>query len=243
VPAVFVHGNPETAEVWHDLRERLSRADHIALSLPGFGCPRPSGFGATKDEYAEWLINQLQRLGEPVDLVGHDWGGSLTVRVASLRGDLLRSWVSDALSGFDHRREWHELAKIWQTPGEGEAWVERTLATSVETRADAFERAGVPHRAARTAAGWLDATMGESMLALYRSATDFAGDWSPGLTGIASPGLGLLATVDPFVDGELFRAVARSVGARTIELRGLGHWWMLEEPERGARVLESFWAS
>jgi hypothetical protein len=27
------------------------------------------------------------------------------------------------------------------------------------------------------------------------------------------------------------------------ELDGLGHWWMLQDPERGARMLEAFWAA
>ena len=37
---VFVHGSPETAELWDPLRAVLSR-DAVALSLPGFGAPRP----------------------------------------------------------------------------------------------------------------------------------------------------------------------------------------------------------
>src|SRR5207249_3277115 len=56
MPAVFVHGNPETAAVWDGVRAKLSRQDTIAVALPGFGCPRPEGFGATKEEYVDWLI-------------------------------------------------------------------------------------------------------------------------------------------------------------------------------------------
>jgi pimeloyl-ACP methyl ester carboxylesterase len=243
MPAVFVHGNPETAQVWNDLRSRLSRSDHTALSLPGFGCPRPDGFGATKDDYVAWLVAELERLGEPVDLVGHDWGGSLTVRLASLRSDLLRSWTSDSLSAFDERRQWHELARIWQTAGDGEAWVERTLATPVAERADGLERLGVPGPTAVDAASWFDERMGESMLALYRSAVEIAADWSPALECIRAPGLAILATADPFANEEYFRSVARSVRAPIVELEGLGHWWMLQEPRRGAGVLEDFWGS
>jgi len=42
---------------------------------------------------------------------------------------------------------------------------------------------------------------------------------------------------------ELFREVAERTHARTVELDGLGHWWMLQDPGRGARVLEGFWDS
>ena len=40
---VLVHGNPETAAIWDDLREQLGRDDVIALSPPGFGAPVPDG--------------------------------------------------------------------------------------------------------------------------------------------------------------------------------------------------------
>jgi hypothetical protein len=33
------------------------------------------------------------------------------------------------------------------------------------------------------------------------------------------------------------------MGARFERLDGLGHWWMLQDPGRGARVLEEFWAT
>ncbi|MGW3726352.1 alpha/beta fold hydrolase [Streptomyces sp. NPDC000851] len=39
-----------------------------AWDLPGFGVPRPEGFGSTKEEYVDWLIDRLERVGEPVDL-------------------------------------------------------------------------------------------------------------------------------------------------------------------------------
>jgi pimeloyl-ACP methyl ester carboxylesterase len=55
-----------------------------------------------------------------VDLVGHDWGGGFTLRAASLRPDLLHSWVSYAAGVGDVEFRWHEFAKIWQTPGAGE---------------------------------------------------------------------------------------------------------------------------
>ncbi|MDP8930908.1 MAG: alpha/beta hydrolase, partial [Actinomycetota bacterium] len=48
MPAVLVHGVPETPVVWGPLRSHLRRSDIVALRLPGFGCPPPEGFGATK---------------------------------------------------------------------------------------------------------------------------------------------------------------------------------------------------
>jgi hypothetical protein len=37
-------------------------------------------------------------------------------------------------------------------------------------------------------------------------------------------------------------AAARS-GARVEVLDGLGHWWMTQDPERGAAALNRFWGT
>ena len=43
MPAVFVHGVPDTERVWSGVIARLRRNDVVTLSLPGFGgeAPRP----------------------------------------------------------------------------------------------------------------------------------------------------------------------------------------------------------
>jgi len=40
---------------------------------------------------------------------------------------------------------------------------------------------------------------------------------------------------------DLGTAVARSLGARIVELEGQGHWWMLGDPAGGAAALVAFW--
>jgi pimeloyl-ACP methyl ester carboxylesterase len=94
MPAVFVHGVPDTRQVWNAVISRLDRKDVVTLSLPGFGCPLPAGFGATKEAYVEWLLGQLAVIQGSIDLVGHDWGGLLVVRAVSLRPDAVRSWAA-----------------------------------------------------------------------------------------------------------------------------------------------------
>jgi pimeloyl-ACP methyl ester carboxylesterase len=81
MPAVLVHGVPDTHRLWEPLRSHLQRSDVVAVSLPGFDAPVPPGFDATKEAYVEWLIAELERGGAPVDLVGHDWGALLVQRV------------------------------------------------------------------------------------------------------------------------------------------------------------------
>ncbi len=244
MPAVLVHGVPETPVVWAPLRSHLRRSDIVALRLPGFGCPAPAGFGATKEEYVAWLVEELERLqGEgPVDLVGHDWGGGFAVRVVSTRPDLVRSWVTDAAGIADPAFEWHEFAKIWQTPGAGEDYFERQLERSVEERAGVFERFGVSREQVVLIAS-PDRAMADCILALYRSAVDVGREWAPEFRDVPQPGMVVVPCEDPFLSPERARAAAERSGAEVVDFVGLGHWWMLQDPARGAAALEEFWAS
>src|SRR5918997_1817360 len=99
--AVLVHGVPEDASLWDGVRTHLGDRDTVAVNLPGFGCPVPEGFEPTKEGYLSWLEDQVSAIGEPVDLVGHDWGGILAVRLALTRTELVRTWVTDAIAIYD----------------------------------------------------------------------------------------------------------------------------------------------
>jgi pimeloyl-ACP methyl ester carboxylesterase len=246
MPAVFVHGNPETPAVWGPLLDELERDDVVTLQLPGFGVPTPTGFGATKEEYVDWLVGELESIGEPVDLVGHDWGGGFVLRVACLRPDRLRSWVSDVAGLLDPEYVWHDFAQLWQTPGAGEQWVADTVAQPPQARAELLESVGVTAEQAAVFAAALNEEMGRCILALYRSAAQPAMvEWGRDAEAArARPGLVVSASEDPFVGGSgSVQRMAEQLGARFEELAGLGHWWMLEDPVRGARLLEEFWAT
>jgi pimeloyl-ACP methyl ester carboxylesterase len=237
---VFLHGVPETAALWEKVRGQLA-AESLALSLPGFGCPRPAGFGATKDDYVDWVIEQLDQLGGPVDLVGHDWGAGLTYRVATAYGNRLRSWVADLANIMHPDYQWHNFARIWQTPGKGEAFFEQQNAAPAEARAGIFESFGVDHDDAVALAGGLDETMAGCILDLYRSATpnpyaDWKDTWGP----TSAPGLVLYPSQDPFGDEAMSRQVADTLGARHETLDGAGHWWPLQTPSAAGAVLAAF---
>ncbi|HSS11687.1 MAG TPA: alpha/beta hydrolase [Acidimicrobiales bacterium] len=230
MPVVLVHGVPETPAIWDAMRSQLERRDVVALRLPGFGSPRPEGFGATKEEYVAWLaqeLNGLQAEG-PIDLVGHDWGGGFAVRLVSTTPELVRSWVTDAAGVGDVNFEWHEFAKIWQTPGAGEDFWDQQLAVPADQRGPVFE--------------WVDRTMADCILALYRSAVNVGREWGPDFRDIPAPGLVVVPSDDPFLSTEGATAAAGRAGAGVAELDGLGHWWMTEDPARAASTLEAFWA-
>jgi pimeloyl-ACP methyl ester carboxylesterase len=245
----LVHGVPVTAAVWTPLLTELSKFDHgdvVRLSPPGFGAPLPANFGATIDDYRSWLVDELSRFEEPVHLVGHDWGGGHVAEVAMARPDLLRSWVSDTIGGYEPDFVWHPLAQTWQTPGEGERSIEETFAGDADERAARMVEWGIPEPTAGEVALAQGAEMGKAILALYRSAVPPAlvqrGRDLP--AAAARPGLVLVPTEDSTVGSMAARRrAAERAGARAVELEGIGHWWMLQDPAQAARVLSEFWSS
>ena len=243
---VFVHGNPETDAVWRPLLGELRRDDVVCLSPPGFGAPVPDGFGATYLEYRDWLVGELERFDAPVDLVGHDWGGGHVMNVVMSRPDLLRSWVTDVIGIYEPEYVWHDLAQVWQQPGAGEQLVDRMMTMPAEQWVDRYVRLGVSREVAEGMAAGRGAAMARCILALYRSAAQPVlrelGERLP--VAAARPGLAVLAAEDHYVGSdEMRRRAAARAGAQLAVLDGLGHWWMVEDPARAARLLTDFWSS
>jgi len=245
MPVVFVHGVPEASAVWDLLLAELGRDDVVTLSPPGFGAPVPAGFGATSDDYLTWLTGELERIGGVVDLVGHDWGGLHVQRLAATRPDLIRSWTSDVAGLADPDYVWHDIAQIWQTPVKGEELIDDMFSRPVEDRAEQYVTLGMTPAVAHACAAAGGPEMGRCILALYRSAVQPALTiWGRQLEEAdRRPALVIGPTDDPFTGGPtLVHRSARRLGAREAVLDGLGHWWMQQDPARGARAIAGFLA-
>jgi pimeloyl-ACP methyl ester carboxylesterase len=242
MPALLVHGVPDTHRLWDRVRARLDRTDVVAVDLPGFGTPLPPGFEPTKEGYADWLVDQLvaHAIDGPVDLVGHDWGGNLAQRAASLRPDLVRSLACGGCP-VDRDYTWHEMAQAWQAPGVGE---EVMAATTPEALA-AFLADAIDPEAAATAAAHLDDTMKQCILTLYRSAVTVGAEWQPGVDAVGGsfPALVMWGGDDPYVTPEFGARLARRLGAELVTLDGSGHWFPLTKPAETADALARLWAS
>jgi pimeloyl-ACP methyl ester carboxylesterase len=237
VPAVLVHGVPDTAEVWQPILDELGREDAITLALPGFGTSMPAGFGATKDEYAAWVVERLREIGEPVDLVGHDWGALLVQYVGSGHPELIRSWAAGD-GPVDTEYEWHDLAQAWQTPEVGEQVME---AMGGEGMVDGLREAGHPDAA--SAVPRIDETMKQAILALYRSAVNVGAEWQPTVERNERPALVIWGTNDPYAPADPYaHRLAERVHGEVVLVEG-GHWAMFERPGETAATLERFWNS
>lgn len=237
MPAFFVHGAPDTHHVWDPIRRELSALASIAVDLPGFGSPVPTGFTATKEAYVEWLIEQIEAVGEPVDIVGHDWGCVLSLRVASLRPDLIRTWTAgDGPLNADY--VWHPLAQIFQTPGKGEEFLDNF--DHVEFAKHLGED-GVPPEHASAAAERIDNSMKEAILKLYRSALTVGADWQKDLSNVTAPGLIIWGKRDQSVPIENADILARDTGTDRILRLDAGHWWPVQQPAVAAKALAEHW--
>jgi pimeloyl-ACP methyl ester carboxylesterase len=242
---VFVHGNPETPAIWGPLFNELDRDDVVALALPGFGCSLPNNFTPTKEGYVAWLVEQLEAIGHPVDLVGHDWGGGFALRVAMTRPDLLRSWVTDVAHLLHPDEVWHDVAVAWQTPNVGEAFFTQMLATPVEVREARYIALGIPEPTASQLVAAANERMAQCVLTLYRSAIQPAMvQWGHDAElAAARPGLCIIPALDPYARDQSFAvSMAVRMSAQIAHLPDQRHWWMLNAPQQAASILSKFWA-
>jgi pimeloyl-ACP methyl ester carboxylesterase len=237
MPAFLVHGVPDTPALWDGVRANLQRDDVIAPALPGFGAPLPEGFDCTKDAYASWLIERVEEVGAPVDIVGHDWGSLLVQRLVSLRPELVRTWAAGS-GPLDTTYVWHDTAKTWQTPEAGEQLM---AAMNPDVIVAVWATQGIAEDVARAVASQIDDTMKSSILTLYRSAVRVSEDWDP-LAATAPPGLVLWGKDDPYAGPEFGQRLAERTGAKFVAFEGCGHWWPYTRAAETAGLLEEHWS-
>lgn len=242
---VLVHGNPETEAIWDDFVPHLRGHDIVRLSPPGFGSAIPPGFDCSTDAYRDWLAGELKSMTQPIDLVGHDWGGGHVMRIAMDCPDLIRSWAIDILGAFDADYVWHDMAQVWQTPQAGEQAVAQMTSVPTEALTQRYQSLGMTSAIAQKVAAGANEDMGRAILALYRSAAQpVMRDFGTGLPrAVAKPGLALIATEDHYCGGEtLARRCAERAGANVAVLQGAGHWWMCQQPKQAADAINAFLA-
>jgi pimeloyl-ACP methyl ester carboxylesterase len=121
---LFLHGNPDNADEWKPVMERL-RASYrcLAPDLPGYGrrgktYELPASFDYSVASQVKYLNAFLQAKGitERLTLVVHDIGGMMGIAWAAenlgrLNGIVYTNTV--AFAGFD----WFPIARRWGTPG------------------------------------------------------------------------------------------------------------------------------
>ena len=80
------------------------------------------------------------------------------------RPDLIRSWATDIAGAADPAYVWHDMAQVWQTPGDGEAFVDAMMTMPMADRAAALaerrddRRGGRGVRRGRRSGRWVGAS-------------------------------------------------------------------------------------
>jgi pimeloyl-ACP methyl ester carboxylesterase len=234
---IFMHGVADTAQVWNKVRSKLSRFETIALALPGFGNDPPAGFSSDKESYVQWIVEEIESVGTPVDLIGHDWGGMFALRIASLRPDLIRS-VASGNGPVSATYEWHQLAKDWQKLGKGE---ELMRELDREKFSELLRSLGVDERDASSTSEQIDDRMKAAILRLYRSAIHVGEEWAPELSKIQCPTLIYWGKDDAECPIRFAHEMSEHIPNSYVVAIECGHWVPLQAPESLAHLLENHW--
>ena len=249
-PVLLLHGVPETAACWHRLMPELA-SDRVVIApdLKGLG------LSETRDPYdVPTLVNELAALlmhevEGPVDVVGHDWGGSLALALAGARPELVRRVVdvSGPYRQLNLLRAFH--MPFFALPGLPELAFRLTGSRIVEAAfAYAWKsRESLPEGfREHYVDAYADRARVDAMLAYYRATTRGRAlaavgaavsredrSEAPPTKVRAERSLVVWGAADPIIslsDGE---AVVRDLGATAsmLSLPGVGHWPVEEAPE------------
>ncbi len=111
-PVLLLHCSSACGSEWRSLGDRLGGAFRL-IAPDQWGCGKSdpwTGRGAfTLAEEAAPILDIIYRVGKPVYLVGHSYGGALALRIARKRPDLVRSLTLVEPSCFHLLRGGHAL--------------------------------------------------------------------------------------------------------------------------------------
>jgi pimeloyl-ACP methyl ester carboxylesterase len=122
-PLLFLHGVPDTSEVWDDTIAGFSHEYQcIAPDLPGFGRTiSPHNFEYSLENLASFVDKLLSSLHitDGIHMVIHDIGGIVGLAFALTHPEKVKSLtIMDTTFFSDYK--WHAMAKTWRKPILGE---------------------------------------------------------------------------------------------------------------------------
>jgi pimeloyl-ACP methyl ester carboxylesterase len=259
-PALFVHGLGGSSSNWTDLAALLAdRLDGQAIDLPGFGRSGPAR-SYTIAAMADRVIRWIEHTGRgPVHLFGNSMGGVVSVKVAGIRPDLIRTLtlISPAMPFLNPRKSVQgRIVPLAFLPQASRLAARRMAAmppaemanlviaacfadptTIPEQRlAEAVEEAKL-----RSSVPWYAEAYVRSLRSLVSS---FLRAYLPGegsiwhaAARITAPSLVIAGREDQLVDVRVAPQVARVIpDSRLLMLAGIGHVAQMESPRTVARA-------
>jgi pimeloyl-ACP methyl ester carboxylesterase len=228
-PILWVHGVPDSAEVW---RPFLERAGGIAVDLPGFGeSGKPAEWPYGVAGYERFLHGFLDALKiDRVRLVAHDWGA-----VALLLGSRIERLAALDVLPFLPGHRWPAIARAWRTPLAGE------LAMGFTGRMTLRRLGGLAPAHAAAVMRHFDHGTQRAILKLFRgTSADELAALAPRLADVRAPALVLWGESDRFLPPSWAGRIAGALGgpATAETVPGAGHWPWFEAPETVDRVVD-----
>jgi len=243
VPALCLHGFPETSYMWRQVLPALGDSGRraIAPDLPGFG-DSPPDLPGTWERQVRMVERFRQELGlERVVLVVHDWGGLIGLRWACEHPEAVATLVVSN-TGFFADGKWHGMARALRTQGEGER-----LVTSMNR--DGFAQmlgavsSGIDARVAAEYWKTFETEGGrQGILDLYRSGDFEKLERYDGRLGeLKVPTLVLWGENDLFAPvAGAYRFKREIPDAKLVVLKDAGHFVYADEPKRCAVEIVEF---
>lgn len=260
-PALYVHGLGGSSQNWTDVAGLLAgRLEGHAIDLPGFGRSEPAR-SYTVASFADRVVRYIEHTERgPVHLFGNSLGGAITVRVAGLRPDLVRTLtlISPAMPFLDPRRSLQgrvvpllavprierlaarRLAQI--APEEMalqvmEACFADTTRISEQRRREAIEEIKIRYEADHYARAYLRTLRG-LVSCFLRAYLPGGGSLWRIAAQITAPTLVIGGRQDRLVDIRVSPQVAKIVpDSRLLMLDGVGHVAQMEVPRTVARAV------
>jgi pimeloyl-ACP methyl ester carboxylesterase len=257
-PVLLLHGVPETSSVWRAVAPALAKGRRVlAPDLPGLGGSAYSGPYDVPSVVAQLAALIEEELpGERVDVVGHDWGGSLALGLAGARPDLVRRLVvaNAPYRSLNLLRAAH--IPFFALPAAPELLFRLGGRRVVDVMfALAWKTAGVtldPEVRAEYTAAYTEPAKVSAMLGYYRAATRpriaaalGRGEKADGAPRVhAEKMLVLWGAADPVLPISIGESVVRDLGPDCVmvTIPGAGHFVIEEAPELVLRALQDFLA-
>ncbi len=214
----------------------------MAWDAPGFGRSVPrDGFPQTLDAHAAFVGRMLDELGiDRAHHVAHDLGGLWGLRwAAGDPGRFASATLENAGVLVDYR--WHALARLWRTPGAGEAFMATTTRPGFRALLP-----GLPRPLVDRMYDNFDRRTRRAVLDLYRAIPDVAAEGArvaAALRELDRPALVLWGTRDPYLPAWLAERQRDAFPRADVRLLpGAGHWPFVDRPREVAQALAGFLA-
>lgn len=252
-PVLFVHGNPTWSYLWRNVLPAVGRRHRaIALDLPGFGrSEQPVAGRYDFEDHARALAGFIDALGlERLSIVGHDWGGVLTMDWATRNVERVKSVALMSTSVVRVGGLLQPLLKLPRLPGLGWLLVQQlnlflplALRAGVRTRRltaaelrhyrepfpDAASRLPIRRWTEQLPAGPGDA------------AYDAMARIEAALPGFDRPVLIVRGSRDPILTAKRAQRMVDVLPSARVEvMQGAGHFLQEDDPAEVGRLLNNF---